>query len=92
MIHELNHFQKKEKDRYRGKGIVIKLIVDSEYNVQNRVSSVKRELEFLSQKQCEIIMKLRTEYINLNQYLHYINYHPHGEVTTVMFKNQYHII
>ena len=40
---------------------------------------MKKELEYLSQKECEIIMKLRTEHINLNQYLHHINYHPDGE-------------
>ena len=36
MIHELNHFKKKEKDRYRGKGIFIKSIADFEYNDQNK--------------------------------------------------------
>ena len=39
MIHELNHFEKKEKDRYRGEGIFIKSIVDFEYDVRNRVNT-----------------------------------------------------
>ena len=45
MIHELNHFKKKEKDGYRGEGIFMKSIVDFECNVQNRVSSMKKEFE-----------------------------------------------
>ena len=36
-------------------------------------------MEYLSQKECEIIVKLRTEYINLNQYLHHIKYHSDGQ-------------
>ena len=79
MIHEMNHFKTKENDRYRGNGILIKSIVSFEYDVKNRVNSMKKELEYFNQKECEILMKLRTEYINLNQYLHYINYHPDGE-------------
>ena len=46
MIHELNHVKKKEKNRYRGKGIFIKSIVDFEYNVQNTVSSMKKNQNF----------------------------------------------
>ena len=65
MIHELSQFKKEEKDRYRGEGIFIKSIGDFDYNVKNRVSSMQKELEYFSQKECEIIMKLRTECINL---------------------------
>ena len=32
----------------------------------------------MTQRECSIIMKLHTEYINLNHYLHHINYHPDG--------------
>ena len=39
---------------------------------------MKKELEYLNQKETEIIMKLRTEHINLNHYLHHINYHTDG--------------
>ena len=40
---------------------------------------MKDELEYFNQKECEIIMKLRTEYINLNHYLHHVNYHTDGK-------------
>ena len=68
----------KEKNRYRGDGIFIKSIVDFEYKVKNRTNLMKKELEYLNQKETEIIMKLRTEYINLNHYLHHIHYHTDG--------------
>ena len=39
---------------------------------------MKKELEFLTQRECSFIMKLRSEYVNLNHYLHHINYHADG--------------
>ena len=63
----------------RGKNIFIDSLVHYDLSVENRTNKMRKELEFLNQRECEIIMKLRTEYINLNQYLHHINYHPDGK-------------
>ena len=49
-----------------------------DFSVKNRTNAMKKELEYLDQKETEIIMKLRTEYINLNHYLHHIHYHSDG--------------
>ena len=35
-------------------------------------------MEYLNPKEYEIIMELKTEYINLNRYLHHIIYHTDG--------------
>ena len=66
------------ENRYIGDGIFIKSIVNFDYKVNNRSNEMKKELEHLTKRECSIIMKLRSEYINLNHYLHHINYHPDG--------------
>ena len=58
--------------------VMIRSIVDFEKRTMNRTNAMRKELEYLNQKECEIIMKLRTEFINLNHYLHHINFHPDG--------------
>ena len=68
----------KELKRYRGEGIVINSVVYFNYSVKSRSNAMKKELEYLNQRECEIIMKLRFEYINLNHYLHHVHYHPDG--------------
>ena len=79
MLNEHNDYYKyKNEDRYRGDGILIKSIVDFDQAVKNKSNHMNKELNYLNQKECEIIMKLRTEFINLNHYLHHINYHPDG--------------
>ena len=52
------------QNRYVGDGIFIKSIVDFDYKINNRTNEMK-ELEYLTQRECSIIMKLRTEFINL---------------------------
>ena len=84
MIDEKNKVKNKNKNdnddnRYRGDGLFINAIVGFDYSVKNKSKDMRNELEFLSQKECEIIMKLRTEYINLNHYLHHIHYHSDGK-------------
>ena len=69
---------KKNEDKYRGNGIMIRSLVNFEFDVRNNSNHMKKELKYFNQNECSIIMKLRTEYINLNQYLHYINFHPDG--------------
>ena len=78
MIKMKNMIKTKQQDRYYGKGIFTNSIIDFEYKIRNKSNIMKKELEYLSKKECEIIMKLRTEYINLNHYLHHINYHTDG--------------
>ena len=78
MINMKNKIRLKQQDRYYGKGIFTNAIIDFEYQVTGKSNILKKELEYLSKKECEIIMKLRTEYINLNHYLHHINYHADG--------------
>ena len=74
-----NFFDDDDFKKYRGKNIFIDSLVHYDLSVENRTNKMRKELEFLNQRECEIIMKLRTEYINLNQYLHHINYHPDGK-------------
>ena len=69
----------KNKDRYRGNGIFEKVMIDNCNNVNNRTNDMKDELKYLTQNECEIITKLRTEMINLNDYLHYIKKHVDGD-------------
>ena len=73
-----SNYTQKELKRYRGAGIFIDAMVDFDYTTKNRTNLMKDELEYLNKKECEIIMKLRTEYINLNHYLHHIHYHADG--------------
>ena len=47
-----------------------KLLIDCNNNVCNIYKDTKKELEYLSQRECEIITKFRTEHINLNHYLY----------------------
>ena len=54
------------------------MLIDKNYSVRNRSNQMKNELKYLSKTECEIIMKLRTEYINLNNYKYYINNHKNG--------------
>ena len=67
-----------EENRYIGDGIFIRSIVNFDYKINNRTNEMKKELEFLTKRECSIIMKLRSEYVNLNHYLHHINYHADG--------------
>ena len=45
-------------------------IIDPQNFIAGRNKDMKNELKYLTQKECEIIMKLRTEHINLNHYLY----------------------
>ena len=74
-----NFFDDDDFKRYRGGNIFINSLVHFDLSVKNRTNKMRKELEFLNQRECEIIMKLRTEYVNLNQYLHHINFHPDGK-------------
>ena len=69
----------KELNRYRGDGIFIDAMVNFDFSINGKSNVMKDELEYFNQKECEIIMKLRTEYINLNHYLHHVNYHVDGK-------------
>ena len=69
----------KDKKRYRGSGIFEKAMIDSNDKVNNRTNDMRDELKYLTQNECEIITKLRTEMINLNDYLFYINKHTDGK-------------
>ena len=80
-----------ELSRYRGDGIFIDAMVNFDFSINGKSSVMKDELEYFNQKDCEIIMKLRTEYINLNHYLHHINYHVDENVKIVEWRKQYHI-
>ena len=79
LLNELNDYYKyRNEDKYRGDGIFMKAMIDVDHSVTNKSNQMNRELNYLNQNECEIIMKLRTEYINLNHYLHHINHHPDG--------------
>ena len=66
------------KQRFKGEGILQQTIINDEYYVKNRNNEMKNELMYLTKKECEVIMKLRTEYINLNNYRRYIGKHETG--------------
>ena len=74
-----NFFDDDDFKRYRGGNIFINALVHFDLSIANRTNKMRKELEFLNQRECEIIMKLRTEYINLNQYLYHIHFHPDGK-------------
>ena len=57
-------------NRYYGCHNFEKIMIDHNNNVSNMCKDMKNEMKFLSQKECEIITKLRTEHINLNHYLY----------------------
>ena len=57
-------------NRYYGCHNFEKILIDHNNYVLNKSKDMKKELEHLSQKECEIITKLRTEHINLNHYLY----------------------
>ena len=42
-----------------------KSLIDCNNNVSNKYKDMKKELEHLSQRECEIVTKLLTEHINL---------------------------
>ena len=77
LSYDLNNVNDMEKELkiYRCGAIFIESMVEFDYTTKNRSNSMKDELEYLNTRECEIIMKLRTEYINLNHYLHHIHYH-----------------
>ena len=58
------------KNRYYGGHIFEKMVINQNNQVNyNQNNDMRKELRFLNQKECEIITKLRTEFINLNHYL-----------------------
>ena len=57
-------------NRYYGCHNFEKLMIDCNNNVCNKYKDMRKELEHLTQRECEIITKLRTEHINLNHYLY----------------------
>ena len=65
-------------NRFKGEGLLEKSIINDNYSVRNRSNFIKNELKYLKKQECEIIMKLRTEYINLNNYRLYIGKHNDG--------------
>ena len=52
-------------NRYYGCHNFEKIIINHNNNVSNKCKDMKKELVYLSQKECEVITKLRTEHINL---------------------------
>ena len=40
----------------------------SDYRIKNRSNGIKNSMKFLSQFECKVINRLRTEHINLNHY------------------------
>ena len=73
-----NSVKSNMSNRFKGEGLLEKSIIDNNYYVRNRNNFIKNELKYLKKHECEIIMKLRTEYINLNNYLFYIGKHNDG--------------
>ena len=65
-------------EQFKGDGLMGQMKIDNEYKIKNRNNEMKNELKFLNKNECEIIMKLRTEYINLNNYRNYIGDHETG--------------
>ena len=63
---------------YLGRSLFEKSIINHEYKVKNKTKLMLNELKYLTQYEVEIITKLRTERINLNDYLKYINKHEDG--------------
>ena len=63
------------KNRYYGDGIFDKAILNDngDKKIMLKSNDMKNELRYLNQNECEIIIKLRTERINLNGYLYFIN-------------------
>ena len=60
MLNELNdYYRYQNEDRYCGDDILIKSIVNFERTVSNKSISMNKELNYLNQKECEIILKLR---------------------------------
>ena len=62
---------KLRKNIYTGNMILHKYFVDFDgvnYDIKRRSNAIMNSLKFLKQYECEIINKLRTEHINLNDY------------------------
>ena len=63
-----------DKRRYFGDGIFEKAILN--YNGDGKITTksndMRDELKYFNKNECEIIVKLRTERINLNEYLYHI--------------------
>ena len=64
-----DRIENKNKNMYHGGNIFENAIIEHNIFARNRNNDMKKELAYLSQKECEIITKLRTERINLNHYL-----------------------
>ena len=61
--------ENQNENRYFGCHNFEKAMIDERNFTRNRNNHMKNELNYLNQKESEIITKLRTEYINLNHYL-----------------------
>ena len=68
----LNRMEDDSNNKYYGCHNFENAIIDENGRIQTRGNEMKNELQHLTQKECEIINKLRTERINLNHYLYTI--------------------
>ena len=64
-----DRIENQNENRYYGCHNFEKAIIDESNFTRNKNNDMKNELKYLNQKECEVITKLRTEYINLNHYL-----------------------
>ena len=70
--HRIDRMESDGTNMYHGCQIFEKAMIDENDFVRNATKDMKNELKHLTQKEVEIITKLRTERINLNHYLYYI--------------------
>ena len=65
-----DRIENKNENRYYGGHIFEKIIINQNNQINFTANNaMQKELKYLTQKECEIITKLRTEHINLNHYL-----------------------
>ena len=58
------------KNRYYGGHIFERMIINHNNQINYKPNNdMRKKLKYLTQKECEIITKLRTEHVNLNHYL-----------------------
>ena len=64
-----DRIENQNKNMYNGCHNFENAIIENNNCIRSRNSDMKNELKYLTQQECEIITKLRTEHSNLNHYL-----------------------